>query len=48
MTKKELANKFSEKKIVRIEFKVAENFNMEEKEIMKVKEKIEDFLYGSD
>lgn len=37
-----------EARIARLESKVAENFNMEEKEIMKVKEKIEDFLYGSD
>lgn len=37
-----------EERIARLESKVAQNFNMEEKEIIKLKEKVEDFLYATD
>ena len=37
-----------EARIARLESKVAQNFNMEEKEIIKLKEKVEDFLYATD
>ena len=37
-----------EARVARLESKVAENFNMEENEIMKLQEKVENFLYARD